>query len=970
MQEARISMAKRVACVALAVLMVFGIVPIAEAESETAIDNYSALEEYKSLSTEELRELVEESEGEYVEDSIIVVYEEGAYEQSSEGVMTALDATESEVIANSLGNDGAAVSVEIPEGMSVADAVVWASEMPGVAYAQPNNIYYLLDTEVDDPIANVSDINEELNQWWLYSVDAFEAWDYSRVEGSVTVAILDTGFYFEHEDLENVYNTELAWDAYTQESLTSSAASSSYAHGIHVSGIVSGEANNGVGIAGISYNADILPIEVFYYDSYYGVVTTDTILIRAYNYIFDLIDADSIDNLRVINMSLGGYGSANQSMRAVIQEAQNDYNILTVAAGGNGDDYGNPYTAYSYPADYDEVVSVVALDSTNTRASWCDYNDQKNISAPGVDITSTYYGSITAYRQASGTSMASPLVAGVAAMLFAADPTLTVEEVKDVMYTTATDLGDEGRDDYYGYGMINPVEALKQVSGASVQVEDGSSSSVYRTQTVQLEAAAINPEKTAEGWTWTSSDTSIATVDSNGLVTAITAGSVLITATATNDSDITGAITITVNEIEIPDTPTSEGVSGEGILISWSAALYATSYTITRYDSPSLTDGSVIATVTEANSDGTWSYTDTTAEASSIYYYTITPNASANGVDATGTATQSVAGLYMEEITRLGGENRFETSSAVVAIYTAYVAASGSTTSTVIVTSGESYPDALAASGLAGALDAPIVLTSSSSLSTSAKDTLVSISPSSIKIVGGENTISADVQNAIEEAVPGATVTRIYGTSRQKTAQEIYDSVSASSWGKTAIIVSGSGYADALSISSYAYASASPIFLTDGDDMLTLVTRQRLLAGWKSGNIERVVIIGGESSVGTTVESQLENLGIEYERWSGSNRYLTSIEIAEHAVEEGVLSYDTLGFATGSGFADSLAAGALMGKLDGVLLLVDERSNGTAALDDLVSAQSSYISSVLIFGGSSSLSEDLLSRIAEAADLT
>lgn len=956
----RIKKGRAIVSVFLCVLLLFSSVPIVNALENK--DESQTSQTMTEVQAQELRETIENDEGDYLEDKVLVVYEDGAYEEISSQLMSTLEASESDIISESLGDDGVAVCIEISDDTTVADAVVEASMQPGVAYAQPVYVYYPTTTYVDDPVAAESDVSAQANQWWLYSLDIFEAWDYAKVEGSVEIAVLDTGINFDHQDLANVIDRSNAYDVYSQTPLTQSVSSSSYSHGVYVAGIAAAEANNGLGIAGVSYNATILPISVFYYSYYYGVVTDDTVLISAYEYIFDLIDQGLVDNLRVINMSLGGYGSYNSAFRSIIQKAENDYGILTVAAGGNGDDYGNPLTTASYPSDYEEVVSVVALNSEDERASWCDYNENKNIAAPGVSIYSTYYNGTASYATASGTSMSTPMVSGIAALLFSANPDLSPSDVRDALYGTAIDLGDEGRDNYYGWGKINPVEAVKAVVGAEISSENGSHS-VYRTETLQLSASLINEEIEVSAWEWSSSDERIATVDQNGLVTGITAGSAAITVTASNDSDIKGTFTVTVEEIQLTSTPTASSTVGTGIQITWEAAQVATSYQIYRRLASSSEASELIDTV-YADSSISYSYLDTTAEAATVYAYSITPVAESGELVAIGSRSTECFGMYRAAITEIYGDDRYKTSALISSMFAFESQISGNRISTIILACGSNYPDALAASGLSGVLGAPLILTPSDSVNWEVTEQIMNYDPATILVLGGESAISQNVLDEIHNMFPAIDIQRIYDDDRQGTAEKIYD-YSVGSWGTTAIVVAGYNYPDALSVSSYAYATKSPIFLTESDGSISIIARHRIA----SGGFDRVIIIGGTSAVGELVESQLSEIGISYERWYGDNRYQTSADIALHAIEEGVLSLDGLGFATGRNFADALSSSYLLGSEGSVLLLADEGvSGGLDAVDALVSSDAG-IKMITFFGGTSVLPDSLKSLIATRAGL-
>lgn len=467
---------------------------------------------------------IEAARGTYSEDEMIVVYKEGAPDKNVIGTMSVDDeqitdlAGESEQVESV---DGKTVLVDLPEGVSVAEGVAQAERDPDVAYAQPNYLYYPTEDLTDSPdtpavagdeasekadnagapseptgsaqdaIEGVAELapqqtpNDPMsysktsewtikNQWWLYSLDAFKAWDLARCDNKVAVAVFDTGFNFDHKDMKDNLIKDYAYDAYYSTKLSTSATEK-YAHGVHVSGIVAARAGNAFGMAGLSYNANVLPVRVFHEDYRGRVISDDATIIRAFNYLLSDPDGSGKTiaqrtNTRVVNMSLGGTTPVvDKALEDAIQKAR-DNGVLSVASGGNGDAYGNPITDYQYPSDFKNVIAVVPLNSSNERPKWADYNDRKDIAAPGVDIWSTSDMN-NGYVVKSGSSQASPMVASAAALLFAKNSSLTPDEVERALLSTATDLGDPGRDNKYGHGKLNMSAALNSVKKAPVTWE-------------------------------------------------------------------------------------------------------------------------------------------------------------------------------------------------------------------------------------------------------------------------------------------------------------------------------------------------------------------------------------------------------------------------------------------------------------------------------------------------------------------
>ena len=272
-----------------------------------------------------------------------------------------------------------------------------------------------------------------------------------------------------------------------------------------------------------------------------------------------------------------------------------------------------------------------------------------------------------------------------------------------------------------------------------------------------------------------------------------------------------------------------------------------------------------------------------------------------------------------------------------------------------VVASGDNYPDALAASSLAGALNAPVLLTSGSSLSPETRDAISFLGPKKVIVVGGPSTISEGVRGQIRSISGVTQVSRIYGSNRNETARKIYSEgkdTYGASWSNTAIIATGSSFADALSVSPYTYATKSPIFLVNAGSGLDAST----LSAIKGGGFSRVVIVGGANSVSGTVVSQVKNAGLSVSRISGATRYETSAKIASFAVDqEHALSVDTVTFATGENYPDALAASSFCGQRKGPLLLVSTTSRNSGDPVGWASARKIGTSDVYTFGGENSI---------------
>lgn len=393
---------------------------------------------------EETDYLISEAPGE-----VIVVYEKGCDAEKQGQILENLNEeyslSEAEVIADTIAGNGSGQLLQLEDEEDVEGVVELLEEEEGVAFAQPNFRYSLLE----DGVTNDTYFAD---QYYL------AGWDDSfagkcganimaaqeKVPGgsSVTIAILDTGCLVNHEDLEGNIDAELAYNAYTHES-GGEAVADKAGHGTHVAGIAGAVTNNSKGIAGVAGNcAKIIPVKVFREDG--GAYTSE--LIEAYDYLERLMDSGRVKNLHVINMSLGGYGGMDNEDVAFAQVITNlrKRDVLTVCAGGNGDEFtGKAFKDKEiFPGDYEDCLCVTSLAENGCNSTFSDYNQFKDISAPGELIVSSYIpkgGSdqYSSYASASGTSMASPVAAGIAGLLWAADDSLTPEEVVYAMESTA-----------------------------------------------------------------------------------------------------------------------------------------------------------------------------------------------------------------------------------------------------------------------------------------------------------------------------------------------------------------------------------------------------------------------------------------------------------------------------------------------------------------------------------------------------
>jgi thermitase len=317
--------------------------------------------------------------------------------------------------------------LKVDEKADLAPVIRAFRSSPYVEYAEPNYIAHAF-TIPNDPYWS--------SQWGLTKIEAPAAWDITTGSSSVIIAIVDSGIDLFHPDLSGKLVS--GYDFVNDDS----TPQDDYGHGTHVAGIAAAKTNNGTGVAGLSWNAEIMPVKVL--NDYGSGNYQDLVngIIFAANHGAD-----------IINLSLGGSAYSSTLKDAV--EYAHGLGCVVVAAAGNNN------SSVSYPARYPDVVAVAATDSNDQKAGFSNYGPEVDVAAPGVSIRSTYWWGSSTYGWLSGTSQASPHVAGLAALIWSVSPSLNNTQVESIIKQTADDLGAAGRDHDYGFGRINARRALQ-----------------------------------------------------------------------------------------------------------------------------------------------------------------------------------------------------------------------------------------------------------------------------------------------------------------------------------------------------------------------------------------------------------------------------------------------------------------------------------------------------------------------------
>lgn len=610
-------------------------------------------------------------------------------------------------------------------------------------------------------------------QWGLKKIEVQKAWDLGFTGNGIIVAVVDTGVDLNHPDLKD--NILVGYNAITGAS-GSTTTQDNNGHGTHVSGIIAAEAN-GIGIVGVAYQAKILPVKALTRE---GDGTDDCIA--------DGIVWASDHGAKIINLSLGS-DSEGDILKEAIQYAF-DKGCLIVAAGGNQEDN---LTTIAYPAADPLVLAVTATDSNDQIASFSLPGPQAALAAPGVNITSDYWQNSSGYAALDGTSMASPFVAGAAALVWNAHPDLSVQQVRIALENSALNIGSSGRDNSYGYGRVDAYWAIRFAdkpqavlspanldwSGGIVQ---GGTNASSVTLTVPARAFGLDPSQTA----------------------GVSIGQAL------NPSDLPSGI--------LP--------MGDAVTIQWNGS-------VKKYLRLALT---AIGTTPDSNRLGYifhWSGSRWILIGGGV-------NATTINVGITEPGVYRVGFSIPPENHRIAGYDKIQTALQIS------LSQFPNGTDTVVLATANDFSDALSGVPLAYKVHAPILLTTCDQLPSAVGREIQRLAPKKIILLGGTAVISKTIELQLQASF---ALQRLAGVTRYGTAAQI-----ASNLGTVgqAVLVNGTSFPDAISVASMAAQQGLPIFLTDSNSLPSetdSMMRQLL--------VSETTVGGGEAVVSPSIFSNL-----------------------------------------------------------------------------------------------------------------
>lgn len=392
---------------------------------------------------------------------IIVKFKEGIPQANVQSVLLAEDLS----ILDELGKLGIML-LSVPEGQEL-EKIEKLKRNPLVEYAEPNYTVQVANIIAAEPhyspLATSVIPDDPYLQWNLAKIEVFAAWDITTGSEKVVIAVISTGVDLDHPELKDKIWTNkdeipgneidddgngfvddvhgwdfVNWDGEPEDDLWL---------GTYLSSIAAAETNNGTLIAGISWGAEIMPVKAL--DQGGSIADVNGGILYA---------ADN--GAKVINLGFSLTSSDYpHSTQNVVNYAHSKGALIVAGSGDPRENNPVPPDAYQYPAALDHVVSVAATDRDDERPDWSTYNNKVDVAAPGVGV----WGVCSPFSPictTPATPAAAAQVSGLVALIWSVNPSLTHDQVEAIITSTAVDLGEPGRDDYFGYGRIDAAAAV------------------------------------------------------------------------------------------------------------------------------------------------------------------------------------------------------------------------------------------------------------------------------------------------------------------------------------------------------------------------------------------------------------------------------------------------------------------------------------------------------------------------------
>ncbi len=391
----------------------------------------------------------------YSDEQLLVKFKPGTPGQAKQSIISGIEAKEKAHIKQIDVH-----VVKVPESKTVEEVIEVLERNPNIEFVEPDYFAYEEETSVNDYWYPA--------QWGIKSANAPKAWDITTGASEVLVAVVDTGIKSSHPDLTT--RVVAGYDFVNGDS----DPTDDRGHGTAVAGVIVANTNNSIGIAGANWNSKVLAVKVL-----------DSSGWGTYSNIAAGIIYAADHGAKIINLSLGGT-SYSSTLKAAVDYAFSKGCVLVAAAGNSGD------ATVNYPAGFANVIAVGAVSSDMKLKSFSCYGEHIDVVAPGSAIAPTINDG---YADWSGTSFSAPFVSGLASLVLSLNPSLLPQDIQRIIEATAVDLGEPGKDLYFGSGFVDFYAALTAAGGLrTIDGDNGSADNPAAPGNQPNVVDDVNPE--------------------------------------------------------------------------------------------------------------------------------------------------------------------------------------------------------------------------------------------------------------------------------------------------------------------------------------------------------------------------------------------------------------------------------------------------------------------------------------------
>jgi len=424
-----------------------------------------------------------------------------------------------------------AIAASIPE-----TAIQGLLRNPRVTIIEPDVPIHAIDAELD-------------NSWGVKHIGAGDVHSSGNKGSGVKVAILDSGIDYTHPELQDNYAG--GYDFVNDDN----DPMDDYGHGTHVAGTIAALDNDVANsVVGVAPDVEIYALKVLDANGNGSFIN----VIAALDWVCGDYGVGPV--ARITNNSYGSTAYPGNLVRDAFDFSYALWGVLHVAAAGNSGNPGGGGDRVEYPGRFMSVIAVAATDQNDNRASFSSTGPDVELAAPGVGILSTYLGG--GYATGSGTSMASPHVAGTAALVMAANPDWTTTQIRSQLRNTADDLGATDKDNLYGHGLVDADEAAAPAGNFAPVANAGSDQTVTDSDSDGVEAVALDasasydPDGTITAYKWVEDGVILSTEASFIHNYSIGTHTVILTVTDNEGASSTDEVIINVKDVATYPTAT------------------------------------------------------------------------------------------------------------------------------------------------------------------------------------------------------------------------------------------------------------------------------------------------------------------------------------------------------------------------------------------------------------------------------